>query len=94
MDRDKILKVAKLCKLTLTEEEIEKFSVEFKEFFDYFKQLSEVNTDNIEAYLTPVTENLREDDLANATLVDKDIALSLSSNHNDDYYLVPKVSLK
>lgn len=91
MNSDIVKKIAKLSKLNLSDEEIELYSVQFANILKYMDELSEVDVEDIEPYMTPVTGNLREDIVNLEREIDKDIALSLSSNHDDNYFLVPKV---
>ncbi|OGI00012.1 MAG: asparaginyl/glutamyl-tRNA amidotransferase subunit C, partial [Candidatus Melainabacteria bacterium GWA2_34_9] len=55
--------VAKLARLELSEEEKERFTVQFSNILDYFNQLSEVNTENVEpmTQAIPMVNVMRED---------------------------------
>jgi aspartyl-tRNA(Asn)/glutamyl-tRNA(Gln) amidotransferase subunit C len=44
MTREEVLKLAKLSKLALTDEEIENFSIELEEILGYVEQLKAVDT--------------------------------------------------
>lgn len=46
--QDEIRHIAKLTKLKLTEKEIEKFTGQLSSVLDFFGQLQEVDTDNVE----------------------------------------------
>ena len=94
MDRNTILKIANLSKLVLTEDEIVLFQSQFQKILDYMAQLSEVNVDDVEAYMTPITGKLRKDDSADAEYIDKKTALEMSAHHDDNFFIVPKVSVK
>lgn len=48
LSRDTILKLAKLSRLKLTDEEIERFSVELSEILSYVQMLDKVDTENWE----------------------------------------------
>jgi aspartyl-tRNA(Asn)/glutamyl-tRNA(Gln) amidotransferase subunit C len=48
LSRDDVLKLAKLSRLRLSEEEIEKFRVELSEIIDYVEQLDSVETSGLE----------------------------------------------
>lgn len=55
--------VAILARLELTEEEKEKYTQKFSNILDYFNQLNEVNTENIEpmTQAIPMKNVMRED---------------------------------
>ncbi len=46
--KEDVLKLARLAKLQLTDEEIEQFSKEFTEILNYVQQLQSVKTDDLE----------------------------------------------
>ncbi len=48
LSRDDVLKLARLSRLKLSDEEIEKFRNELSEILDYVQQLNNVDTDNLE----------------------------------------------
>jgi aspartyl-tRNA(Asn)/glutamyl-tRNA(Gln) amidotransferase subunit C len=48
LSRDDVLKLAKLSRLKLSDEEIEKFRVELSEIIDYVEQLDSVETSGLE----------------------------------------------
>lgn len=56
LTREEVLKVAKLSRLELKEEEIEKIQVDLNDIFKYIDELNEVETENI----TPLTQINRE----------------------------------
>jgi aspartyl-tRNA(Asn)/glutamyl-tRNA(Gln) amidotransferase subunit C len=47
LSREEILHLARLAKLTLTDEEIGKYQKQFSETIDYIKNLEELNTQNV-----------------------------------------------
>lgn len=48
ISKDEVLHLAKLAGLTLTEEEIEKYTSQFGQTLDYVQNLNELNTDGVE----------------------------------------------
>lgn len=58
-----VLHIAKLARLKLSDEEVEKMSKELTSILGYIDQLGGVNTDGIEptAQVTGITSRLRED---------------------------------
>jgi aspartyl-tRNA(Asn)/glutamyl-tRNA(Gln) amidotransferase subunit C len=63
LSAEDVLKLAKLCRLELTEHEIEKFSDEIGAILDYVEQLQSVDVTNIEPTLqvTGLVNATRED---------------------------------
>ena len=48
IDKNTSLKIAKLCRIKVKEEEIDELSSQLNSILDWVEQLNEVNTDNIE----------------------------------------------
>lgn len=48
ISKEEVIKVAKLARIKLTDEEIEKFQGDISSILDYFDSLKEKNTDNVE----------------------------------------------
>lgn len=63
LTKDEVRHVAKLARLTLTEEEVEKFTRQFASIFVYLDLLTEVNTEGVEptAQVTGLKNVMRED---------------------------------
>ena len=63
LTKDDVIKIAKLSKIRLSEAELEKFTNQMGSILDFFAQLQEVNTDNVEetSQVTGLT-NVTEDD--------------------------------
>ena len=57
--------VAKLARLTLTEEESKAFTEQFDSILNYFEQIKNVDTSNVEPMVTPtdIALYLREDEV-------------------------------
>ena len=60
---DQVRHIAKLARLRLTDDEVEKFTTELSSILGYIEQLSEVDTKGVEATenVTGQTNNFRED---------------------------------
>ena len=60
---DEVRHIAKLCRLNLRDDEVEKFATELSSILDYIDMLQEVDTANIEptAQVTGLTNAFRED---------------------------------
>jgi aspartyl-tRNA(Asn)/glutamyl-tRNA(Gln) amidotransferase subunit C len=65
LTRDQVLKVAKLARLGLTEEEIERFAGDLSDILTYVECLSELPTDDVEptAQVTGLVNVFRDDEV-------------------------------
>lgn len=65
LSRDDVLKLARLSRLRLTEEEIDQFQDEISEILGYVEQLSEVDTSGLEptSQVTGLTNVMRKDEI-------------------------------
>lgn len=63
LTREDVLKLARLSRLRLTEDEIDQFEAEISEILAYVEQLSEVDTTGLEptAQVTGLTNVMRDD---------------------------------
>lgn len=63
--RDEVLKLARLSKLNLTENEIDRFTTEFEEILAYFEMLKDVDISGLEPtyQVTGLTNVTRKDTL-------------------------------
>lgn len=63
LSRDDVLKLARLARLQLTEEEIEQYSVELSEILQYVEQLSAVDVTGLEPthQVSGLTNVMRDD---------------------------------
>lgn len=79
LSSDDVRHIAKLARLNLKEEELDKFSTELSAILGYINQLSEVDTSNVEVagQATGITNAFREDVVTNEDL-DRDALLACS----------------
>lgn len=65
LTKEDILKLAQLCKLTLTEDQVEKFRIELEEIVDYVEQLQAVDVSGLEPtnQVTGLTNVTRPDEV-------------------------------
>ncbi len=83
-DKD-ILHVAKLAKLDLTKEEIDKFAPQLSSVINYFDELKEIETERIEpTSQTTGLENIKRKDeiIGNEILVQEEALLGTDKTHN------------
>jgi aspartyl-tRNA(Asn)/glutamyl-tRNA(Gln) amidotransferase subunit C len=91
LDRDQVHKVAHLARLELAVEEEDKFATQLSSILDYFEQLSELDTSNVE----PTTRAI---DLSNVTRSDRlqpygdrETILEGAPERDDNFFRVPKI---
>ena len=91
IDKNTTLKIAKLCRVKVEEQEIEELSSQLSAILDWVEQLKEVNTDNIEplSNVSLSTLPLREDKESSKD-ISKDV-LSNAPEKLENYFVVPKV---
>ena len=91
INKKKILKIAKLSKIKLKENEIEEFTNNLSSILDWVEQLNETDTDNIEP-LNNVSSSklpLREDKTVSNNSSNQ--VLNNAPEKVEEYFIVPKV---
>ena len=91
IDKKTTLKIAKLTRLKIEDDEITELSTQLSSILDWVEQLNEVNTDNIEP-LSNVSISelpLRKDKETNENKSDD--VLSNAPEKLENYFVVPKV---
>lgn len=93
LTRADVLHVAKLAKLNLSEEEIVKFTSQLSTVVDYFGELSNVDTTNIEptSQTTGLTNVFREDIVTSNQSLTQDQALSGTDKTHNGFFKVPAI---
>ena len=86
-----VLKVAKLAKLQLTEEEVTRLVDELSQIVGYVDQLSSVDTTNVAPldHVLDVTDALRDDTVISS--LPRESALSNAPKEDGETFLVPPV---
>ena len=86
-----VLKVAKLAKLQLTEEEVKRLVAELSQIVGYVDQLSSVDTTNVAPldHVLDVTDALRDDTVISS--LPRESALSNAPKEDGETFLVPPV---
>jgi aspartyl-tRNA(Asn)/glutamyl-tRNA(Gln) amidotransferase subunit C len=95
IDREQVRKVAHLARLELTPEEEEKFTTQLSDILEYFEQLSELDTDDVQP-------TARAIDVSNVTRADRlqpytnremilDSAPDRESTAQGDFFKVPQI---
>lgn len=93
LDEKTVKHVAKLAKLPLSKEEIDKYKDQLSEVISYVEELSEVDTEGVEptSQTTGLENVTREDEALSARGLAKDEALSGTDKTKNDYFVVPGV---
>lgn len=88
-----VLHVAKLSNLTLTDNEIKKFTPQLDKIVDFISQLSEVNTDNTDSssQTTDLINIFRKDEVNTLNMLSQDKALFGTDNIKNGLIKVPKI---
>lgn len=88
ISRDEILKIAKLAKLQLKEDEVDKFFPQIQSILSYIKKLDEVDTSNVEPTSHPISDiknRFQDDDnTVDRTLSTQDVLKNAPST-KDEY---------
>jgi len=91
MDRSDVEKVARLARLKLTDEELDRFTGQLGSVLEYVDMLNEVDTDGVEpmAHAVEVTNVLRADETTES--LPREAALSNAPLTDGKYFLVPQI---
>jgi aspartyl-tRNA(Asn)/glutamyl-tRNA(Gln) amidotransferase subunit C len=83
--REDVLKLARLTRISLTEEEIESFKNEFAEILKYVEQLNGVDISGLEptTQVTGLTNVMRDDVVANYGYAPKDLLTNAPKTQGD-----------
>ena len=91
IDREQVKKVAQLARLDITAAEEEQFTTQLNSILDYFEQLSELDTENVE----PTTRAIEVSNITRADKLepfpDKADLLKSAPERDGDYFRVPKI---
>ncbi len=90
IDRELILNVAKNARLSLSEEEIIKFTQDMKDILGNFSKLDKVDTKNVKASFQPVEiKNDMREDIPGKCLSQEE-ALKNTEHKKDGYFQGPR----
>ena len=91
IDKNTTLKIAKLCRIRISEQETEELSLQLSSILDWVEQLNEVDTNNVEplSNISRAKLPLRED--KEITQDNSEEVLSNAPEQLENYYVVPKV---
>lgn len=91
LSKEDVRKIAHLARLELTPEEEERFAPQLGSILEYFEQLSELKTENVQ----PTTRAI---DVSNVTRADelqpygdREAILNCAPDRDDEFFKVPKI---
>jgi aspartyl-tRNA(Asn)/glutamyl-tRNA(Gln) amidotransferase subunit C len=91
IDKNTTIKIAKLSRIKISENEVEEFSLQLSSILDWVEQLNEINTDNVEPLSSVSLAKLPlRSDVENTSDDSKKI-LSNAPEKLENYFVVPKV---
>lgn len=91
IDREQVNKVAHLARLDITSDEAQQFTSQLNSILDYFEQLQELDTENVEPTTRAIeTSNITRADKLEPFPNKKDLLRS-APEQDGDYFRVPKI---
>ncbi len=86
---DQVRHIAKLARLTLSEDEVTRLATQLTSILGYIDQLSEVNTEGVPAtaQVTGMTNQLRDDVILEPRLAHPDLLLETSALPIEDHQI-------
>ncbi len=91
INKSEILKVAHLARLTIEDQDIEKYVSDLNNILDLVTEMSEIDTTTVEPMSHPLdmTQRLRPDEVTESN--QREAFQSIAPQVEDGLYLVPKV---
>ena len=93
VDKDNVLKIANLSKISFKDHEIEKILVDLNQIIEWVDQLAEVDTDKISPTFSSFENDKgmkKREDVVNDGDCREDITIN-APNSEEGFFLVPKV---
>ncbi len=92
LTRDELLHIAKLAKLRIPEEKIDKFASDMNQILDFFKDLQEVDTDNVpETSQVTGLENVARPDVIELSKIEKELVECTPHTVEQNMVKIPKI---
>ncbi len=91
LDREEVIKIAKLSKLEFTDKEIDEYKTTLNSIFEHISTLNEVDVEGVEPLynVLDIQDRTREDKVLNLT--NKQDFLENSSEQDENFIIVPKI---
>jgi aspartyl-tRNA(Asn)/glutamyl-tRNA(Gln) amidotransferase subunit C len=91
IDRKTVENVAKLARLQLTPEELDRYGAQLGAILDYIAKLEKLDVANLEPLAQAVdTQNVFRDDVPRPSLP-REAALKNAPEKTEDFFIVPKI---
>lgn len=90
VDREWVLRIAKLARLELKEEEVEVFQKQLADILKFVDQLKELDTEGVEPYIQEFSETPMRDDIPKPSL-SREKALMNAPESDEGFFIVPRV---
>ena len=93
VDKDNVIKIANLSKISFKDHEIEKILVDLNQIIEWVDQLAEVDTDKISPTFSSFEDDKgmkKREDVVNDGDCREDITIN-APNSEEGFFLVPKV---
>ena len=93
LSREEIINIAALARIGLHEADIESYQKDLSAILDYFKELEELDTANVEpiGHITGMTDRFRHDEAHDFGSVGKEAILKNAPETKDGYIKVKSV---
>ena len=91
IDRQQVLKIAKLARLSFSDAEVDELTVQLGNILVLVEQMSQVDTSDIEpmVHALPLTNALADDELGES--LPRELALANAPQDDSECFLVPAV---
>ena len=91
LSREEVLHVARLARLHLTEEELERMRVQLDAILAYVDKLRELDVEGVEptAHAVPLVDVMRDDALA--PCLPQEAALANAPDRDGEFFRVPRI---
>ncbi len=91
ISKEKVQEIATLARLRLSEESVEKFSLQLSQILEYMEQLSELDTTGVEPLYSPIDHPTPyREDIVKREYTREEI-LKNAPEENGEYFIVPRV---
>ncbi len=91
IDKSEVIKVARLARLELTNQEIDEFAGQLNAIIDYVERMNKLNTEGVEplAHCLPINNVFREDIVKQSLGTEK--TLANAPQQDGQFFKVPKI---
>lgn len=86
ISREEVLHVARLARVSLTEEEISRYSEQLSNLLEHFENLQQVNTDDVQPTAQSITlRSVMRDDIVRPSLEPDDVLANAPRKEEDSF---------